>query len=152
MVRWFLGIGKGAVLGAAAGYGAWRLGIVGGWGYLVYGAIGGIVGLLLGRPFWSHLSDPQSTVVTSVLKAIVGFGVGAGLYALFRHVAPDPELSLFGQTAQLTELGPVFGAGVGALYGAWVELDDPPPRRPPAGRRSPTAAGGAGARREPGGR
>jgi hypothetical protein len=122
---------KGAILGGALGYGAWYLGLTGGaWGYLLYGVIGAAVGFLVGRPFWSHLFDKNSTIWTAMLKSIFGFGVGVGIFALVRHVTPDPELTLLGDEAhRLTDWTFLFGAGIGALYGAWVELDDPPARR-----------------------
>jgi hypothetical protein len=126
MVRLLLGLIKGALIGGALGFGAQRLGLTGAWGYVLYGVVGGAVGLLVGRPFWSHLVDSQSTIWTAMLKAIFGFGVGAGLYALARHVAPDPELALMGETHRLSDWPFLLGAAIGALYGAWVELDDPP--------------------------
>jgi hypothetical protein len=129
MVRLLLGLVKGAVLGGGLGYGAWRLGMTGSWGYVLYGCVGALVGFLVGRPIWSHLFDKQSTMWTSMLKAIFGFGVGVGIYALVRHVAPNPEIAFMGETHRLTDWTPLFGAGVGAIYGAWVEIDDPPGRK-----------------------
>jgi len=129
MVRLFLGLVKGAILGGGLGYGARYLGLGGSWGYVLYGVIGAAVGFLVGRPFWSHLFDSQSTIWTAMLKAIFGFGVGVGIFALVRHVTPDPELAFMGELHRLTDWTPLFGAGIGALYGAWVELDDPPGRK-----------------------
>jgi hypothetical protein len=34
-----------------------------------------------------------------------------------------------GETHRLTDWTPLFGAGVGAIYGAWVEIDDPPGKK-----------------------
>ncbi len=127
MVRLLLGLLKGAVVGAALGFGAEQLGLGGGWGYLVYGLVGFVVGLVVGRPVWSHLLDKQSTVWTAVLKGLFGFGVGAGLYALAHKVLGDPMLAVAGQARPLTGWTYVFGGIVGAIYGAWVELDDAPP-------------------------
>src|SRR5262249_13200109 len=124
--RALLGLIKGAVLGAALGLGAFHLGLGGGWGYLVYGAIGFVVGLLGGRPFWSHIADRESTVWTSVLKGIFGVGVGVGLYALVRFAIGDPSLTLAGETRALTSWTYLFGGGVGAIYGAFIEADDAP--------------------------
>jgi hypothetical protein len=138
VVRLLLGLVKGAVLGAAVGYGAFELGLDGGWGYLVYGAIGFVVGLLVGRPIWSHLFDKEGTIWTSVLKGLVGFGVGIGLYALGHSALGDPVLPLGTQTHRLTEWTYLFGGLVGALYGAWVEVDDAPARKPPADAAKPT--------------
>ncbi len=128
MVRLLLGLLKGAVVGAALGFGAEQLGLGGGWGYLVYGLVGFVVGLVVGRPVWSHLLDKQSTVWTAVLKGLFGFGVGAGLYALAHKVLGDPMFAIAGAPERpLTGWTYVFGGIVGAIYGAWVELDDAPP-------------------------
>jgi hypothetical protein len=126
MVRLFLGLLKGAVLGAALGFGAEQIGLEGGWGYLVYGLVGFVVGLLVGRPFWAHLADRGSTVWTSVLKGLVGFGAGAGLYAIAKAV--HPAITIAGQTHALADWTYLFGALVGGVYGAWVEVDDAPPK------------------------
>jgi hypothetical protein len=127
MVRLLLGLLKGAVVGAALGFAAEQIGLADGWGYVVYGAIGFVVGLVVGRPIWSHLLDRSSTVWTSVLKGLFGFGVGAGLYALGHKVVGDPTLAFAGQARPLTAWTYVFGGIVGAIYGAWVEIDDAPP-------------------------
>ncbi len=94
MVRLFLGLLKGAVVGVALGFGAYHIGLGDGLGYVVYGIIGFVVGLVVGRPVWSHLVDRSSTVWTAVLKGLFGFGVGCGLYALGHHVLGDPQLAL----------------------------------------------------------
>jgi hypothetical protein len=126
MLRLLLGLLKGAVVGAALGFAADQIGLAGGWGYVVYGVIGFAVGLVVGRPVWSHLLDKSSTVWTSVLKGLFGFGVGAGLYALGHKVLGDPKLALAGMTRPLTDWTYIFGGLVGAVYGAWVEVDDAP--------------------------
>jgi hypothetical protein len=126
MVRLVLGLLKGAVLGAALGFGAEQIGLEGGWGYVLYGIIGFAVGLLVGRPIWSHLLDKTSTVWTSVLKGVFGFGVGVGLYAIAHNAVGDPMVVLAGQHRALTEWTYIFGGLVGGIYGAWVELDDAP--------------------------
>jgi hypothetical protein len=126
MVRLLLGLLKGAVVGAALGFGADQLGLTGGWGYIVYGLVGFVVGLVVGRPVWSHLLDKRSTIWTSVLKGLFGFGVGAGLFALAHKVIGDPVLALAGEARPLTAWTYLFGGIVGALYGAWVEFDDAP--------------------------
>jgi hypothetical protein len=129
MLRLVLGLLKGGVIGGALGYAAYSLGLGAGWGWLVYGAVGSLVGFFVGRPFWSHLFDKKSTVWTSILKAMFGFGVGVGLWALGAKVAGDPKLALAGETHSLTQWQPIFGAIVGVLYGAWVEVDDPPVKK-----------------------
>jgi len=137
MVRALLGLVKGAVVGAGVGFGAFHLGLGGGWGYFVYGAIGFLVGLLVGRPVWSHAADREGTVWTSVLKGLVGVGVGIGLYAIARFAVGDPVLALAGEARPLTSWTYVFGGAVGALYGAFVEADDAP-----AAKKEKDAPGG----------
>ena len=134
MVRLILGLLKGAVLGAALGFGAEQIGLAGGWGYVVYGLVGFAVGLLVGRPIWSHLLDKNSTVWTAVLKGIFGFGVGVGLYAIAHNAIGDPKVALVGPARPITEWTYLFGGIVGAIYGAWVEIDDAPPKPDPAAK------------------
>ena len=129
MLRLVLGIIKGGVIGGALGYAAEQLGLGVGWGWLIYGVVGACVGFVVGRPIWSHLLDKKSTIWTSILKAMFGFGVGVGLWALGAKAAGDPQLAFAGQSHALTQWQPVFGALVGLLYGAWVEIDDPPAKR-----------------------
>ena len=138
MSRLILGFLKGAVIGGGAGYGAYSVGLGGGWNYVTFGLIGFLVGLFVGRPVWAHLLDKKSTVWTSVLKGVFGFGIGVGLYALAHKVAGDPSLALGAERRPLTGWTYLFGAAVGALYGAWVEVDDTP--------SSPAAGGGGGHR------
>ncbi len=126
MVRLILGLLKGAAIGAALGFGAEQIGLDGGWGYVLYGLVGFAVGLLVGRPIWSHLLDRSGTVWTSVLKGLFGFGVGIGLYAIAHKAVGDPTLALAGESRPLTAWTYVFGGLVGAVYGAWVEIDDAP--------------------------
>jgi hypothetical protein len=128
MVRLILGVLKGTAIGVALGYGADQLGLEGGWGWVVYGLIGFAVGLLVGRPVWSHLIDRSSTVWTSVLKGLFGFGIGVGLYAIAHKAVGDPVLALAGQSRRLTDWTYLFGGLVGAIYGAWIEIDDAAPK------------------------
>jgi hypothetical protein len=129
MLRLVSGVIKGGVIGAGLGYGAYRLGLPGGIGWLLYGLVGLAVGLVVGRPLWSHLADKKSTVWTAILKGLVGFGVGVGLWALGAKAAGDPMITFQGETHALTAWQPIFGAAVGVVYGLWVELDDPPVKR-----------------------
>jgi hypothetical protein len=128
VVRLLLGLVKGAVVGAVVGLGAYALDLRGGFNWVTYGLVGVVVGLLVGRPIWSHLRDRSSTIVVSVLKAIVGFGIGAGLYALVAKVWGGFDLSFEGETRNVIDWQPLLGAVIGAVYGAWVELDDAPPK------------------------
>lgn len=128
MFRLLLGLVKGAVIGGGVGYGAWTLGLDGGWNWIVYGLVGFLVGFLVGRPFWSHILDKSSTIWTPVMKGIFGFGIGCGLYALATKVLAMPTVTLLGQTDVVTDFGFLFGGAVGGLFGAWVEVDDAPSR------------------------
>jgi len=130
-VRLLLGLIKGIVIGTAVGFGAYQLHLTGGFHWVTYGVVGMLVGMLVGRPFWSHLADKNSTVVVAVVKATFGYLIGIGFYALVAKAAGGiVEFSLDGeQTRPLHDWQPLFGALLGGLYGAWVELDDAPPAK-----------------------
>jgi hypothetical protein len=130
MFRLVLGLIKGAILGAGVGYGAYYMGFDGGWNYVTYGLVGFIVGLFVGRPIWSHLLDKTSTVWTAIMKGLFGAGIGIGLYALTHKVLGDPKLTLLDYgTHAITDWQFLFGGAVGALFGAWIEVDDAPPAK-----------------------
>ena len=132
MVKLLLGLVKGLVIGAAVGFGAFQLwpATGGGLNYVTYGAIGALVGLLVGRPIWSNILDKEATSWVSILKAVFGFGVGCGIYALVDAVWGGFafEADFLGQdlpaTTMFQHIQPLFGAALGAVYGAFVELDD----------------------------
>lgn len=128
-MRLVLGLIKGTVIGGLLGLAAYQLGWTGGLHWLTYGLVGFMVGLLVGRPIWSHLIDKNSTVVVSVVKGIVGYGIGVGVYALVAKAwGGGSEFQLMGEGERvLYDWQPLFGAIVGAIYGAWVEVDDAPP-------------------------
>lgn len=130
MLRLLIGLVKGAVLGGGIGYGAHAAGMYGGWNWLTYGVIGLAIGLLVGRPVWSHLLDKQSTVVTSVLKGVFGFGVCVGIYALVAKAWGSFDLAIADETRRMHDWPYVFGGALGALYGAFVEVDDAVPSDP----------------------
>ncbi|HEU5060209.1 MAG TPA: hypothetical protein VFU21_26940 [Kofleriaceae bacterium] len=127
MLRLFIGLVKGAVVGGAVGYGAYYLGLGGAFHWITYGVIGALVGLLCGRPIWSHLLDKSSTTWTAILKGIFGFGIGVGLYALVAKVWGGFELSMLDETRLVQDWPFALGGAIGALYGAFVEVDDKPP-------------------------
>src|SRR5262249_60340928 len=82
MLRVVLGLLKGAVVGGALGWGAFKLGVTSGAAaILTYGVIGGLVGMVCGKPPWR-----QDTFWTSALKGLFGVGVGIGLYLLGHKV------------------------------------------------------------------
>lgn len=125
MFRLFSGLIKGAVLGAAVGFGALKAGLGGGaTAYFVLPLVGALVGVLCGRPPWR-----QETIWTSVTKGIFGALIAAGLTWVARRflgglVLPVP--AAFGLDGSVPAVSvPVYlGAAIGALYGAFVEIDD----------------------------
>ena len=124
MFRLVIGLLKGGVLGAAIGYLAGRAGITSGpIAFLIYGAVGAVVGLLCGKPLWRH-----DTLWTPLLKAIFGFGVGAGLTLVARkflggvHV---PIAAIPGASEHaFPDVPALLGPAIGMIYGALIELDD----------------------------
>lgn len=127
MVKLVLGLLKGLLLGGALGYGAYAAGLDGGLLWPVYGLVGALVGLVAGTPLWKLITDKNATSWVSVLKAIFGFGVGCGLYALVAKVWGGFELTLdfLEPKARLVQhWQPVFGAAVGGFLGAFFEIDD----------------------------
>lgn len=128
MLRLLLGFFKGLVIGGAVGYGAYYLDLGGIFHWITYGVIGALVGLLVGRPVWSHLLDKSSTAWTALIKGIVGYGVGVGLFALAAKVWGGFDLAIADETRILHDWQFVLGGAIGALYGAFVEVDDAPAR------------------------
>jgi hypothetical protein len=128
VVKLLVGLLKGAVIGGGVGYGAVALADATGFGnaWLTYGLIGALVGLLVGKPIWSLLKDKDTTNIVAAIKAVFGFGVGCGLYALFAKVwNPDKDLLVvFEGIPSLLWWPPTLGAAIGGLYGGFVELDD----------------------------
>jgi len=139
VIKLLVGILKGAVIGGALGYGAHALGQSTGFGnpWLIYGLIGAIVGLFVGRPIWSLIRDKNSTSVIAILKSVFGFGIGCGLYALVAKAwSPDPNLlRIAGENVLYWP--PTLGGAIGAIYGGFVELDDAMGDDKPAAKKLP---------------
>ena len=132
MLRLVLGILKGAIVGAAIGYGAWKVGLGGGaLGFVVYGLVGALVGVVCGKPLWR-----QETLFTPLLKSIFGFAIGVGLFYGARKVLGGMHLSLAtglgAPDSPLVDVPFLFGPLVGLVYGAFVELDDGSGSKPAA--------------------
>lgn len=124
MIKLLVGILKGAVIGGALGYGAYALGNATGFDnpWIVYGLIGAIVGLFVGKPIWALIRDKNATAVIAILKSAFGFGIGCGLYALVAK-AWNPEWAIAG-ISNVFAWPPTLGGAIGAIYGGFVELDD----------------------------
>ena len=127
MIKLVVGIFKGAVIGAAVGYGAYALNQATGFGspWLTYGVIGALVGLIAGRSIWSLIRDKNATSWIGIVRAVVGFGVGCGLYALVDRVwGPDLKVMIAGESLNIFKWPVTLGGAIGAVYGGFVELDD----------------------------
>ena len=127
MIKLVVGILKGAVIGAAVGYGAYALNQATGFGspWLTYGAIGALVGLIAGRSIWSLFRDKNSTSWIGIVRAVVGFGVGCGLYALVDRVwGPNLQLLIAGENINVFKWPVTLGGAIGAVWGGFVEIDD----------------------------
>jgi hypothetical protein len=127
VIKLVVGILKGAVIGAAVGYGAHALhqatGIESPW--LTYGVIGALVGLIAGRSIWSLFRDKNSTSWIGIVRAIFGFGVGCGLYALVDRVwGPNLQLLIAGENINVFKWPVTLGGAIGAVWGMLVEIDD----------------------------
>jgi hypothetical protein len=124
VLKLLVGILKGAVIGGALGYGAHAIGQSTGFDnpWIIYGLIGAIVGLFVGRPIWSLIRDQESTSWIAILKAVFGFGIGCGLYAIIAK-AWQPTLAI-SSVPNVFAWAPTLGGAIGAVYGGFVELDD----------------------------
>jgi hypothetical protein len=124
MLRVVLGLLKGGLVGAGVGFVAWKLGIAAGAAALIaYGVVGAAAGLIAGRPPWK-----QETIWTSLLKAIVGFGVGVALFIGARKLLGGAHLAfatgLGAPDKPLVEIPFLLGPVIGAIWGILVEVDD----------------------------
>jgi len=124
MGRLLLGLLKGGVVGAALGAGAFKLGISGGvLGTITYAVIGGLVGILCGKPPWR-----QDTIWTTTLKGIFGAVVGGAIFWGLGKILPGAHMAFTAKLGApdraLIDIPVLIGPVVGALWGAFVELDD----------------------------
>jgi hypothetical protein len=126
VLKLLVGILKGAVIGGALGYGAFAIGDVpvlsNPW--VLYGLIGAIVGLFVGKPIWALLKDSSQTNVIAILKAAFGFGIGCGLYAIIAKAWGPSEELLQISGHSVFSWSPTLGGAIGGVYGGFVELDD----------------------------
>jgi hypothetical protein len=139
MLRVVLGIFKGAIVGAAVGFGAWKLGLAGGFlAFIAYGIVGALVGVVCGKPIWR-----QETLFTPLLMGIFGFAVGAVLYYGARKIFGGAHFALatgFGAPdLPFVEVPFLVGPLIGLLYGAFVEVDDGSSAAKPGATTKPAA-------------
>jgi hypothetical protein len=120
VVKLLVGLLKGAVIGAAIGYGAHAANLDLVW--LACGLTGMFVGLLVGRPIWSLARDKNATSWIGVIKAAFGFGVGVGLWALVAKAWSPSPMMVDGYN--VLGWAPSLAGAIGAVYGGFVELDD----------------------------
>jgi hypothetical protein len=139
MLRVLLGILKGVVIGGAIGFAATKMGLGhGASGYLVYAAVGFVVGIVGGKAIWR-----QETLFTPALKGIFGAGVLAGLYWVANKFLGGFPVPLPGDAAAaigITEAQPKLASTpvllaplLAIIYGVFVEIDD-------GGKTAPAAA------------
>lgn len=120
MFRLITGLVKGLVIGGGVGYGLVRIGAENvTWVYLACAAVGALVGIVCGQPPWK-----SETIWTPIVKMVIGGLIGGGLCALGRNVLPDASLVTLGAVEVGMHSGPFLATAVGALYGAFVEVDD----------------------------
>jgi len=127
MLRVLLGLVKGAIVGAVVGLAASRVGLGAGFtAWLVYGAVGFLVGIVCGKPPWR-----QETIWTSVVKGVLGLAVCMGLFWVARKVlgtmqVPAQLLAPLGVTEgqALVSVPTLLGPLIGIVYGVFVEVDD----------------------------
>lgn len=132
-MRVLLGLLKGGVVGLGLGFAAFKLGIASGLlAYLVYGAVGFLVGVVAGKPIWR-----QETLWTPVLKGVVGFLIALGLTWLARKGLGGAKLELAtglgAPDVPLVDVPFLLAPVIGILYGIFVEVDD-------GGKSGPAAA------------
>lgn len=126
MIRLIVGLIKGLVVGGLAAYGAMTVGLVTSFFTMIACiATGAVVGVVAGRAPWR-----AETLWTPAIKAITGAIIGGGLGALALWLLPSPNASLLSIGAY-----PITGAlltipAVGALFGAFVEVDDGGSKKP----------------------
>jgi len=127
MVRVLLGLVKGGIVGAVVGFAASRVGFgAGAPAWLVYCAIGFLVGIICGKPPWR-----QETIWTSIIKGVFGLAVCMFLFWVARKLlggmqAPAQILAPLGVTdgQALVSVPTLLGPLIGILYGVLVEVDD----------------------------
>jgi hypothetical protein len=147
MLRVFLGLLKGGLVGAGIGFLAWKAGVTAGVAAIIaYGLVGGLVGVVAGRPPWR-----QETIWTSLLKGLFGFGVGLALYFGAHKLLGGMHLAfatgLGAPDKPFVEVPFLLGPVIGAIWGILVEVDDGAGKNGKAAGKAAAPAGSAQARK-----
>lgn len=122
-MKLLVGLLKGAVIGAIIGYAVTTAHVtLAAW--LICGLVGVAIGLLVGRPIWALITDKDATIVAALIKSVVGFGVGVGLWAILEKAWGPPANLLVVANIDVLHFMPAITGAIGALYGAFVEMDD----------------------------
>lgn len=126
ILRLFIGLFKGSIVGGLLGGGLWYLETGGNLGapgaplswlrWPLYGLVGLIAGLVSGKPPWAK----GSAWVSSILKGLFGFGLCVGIYFLLDYLVG--AMSFMGRP--VTAWYFAVGAALGAIYSAFIEVDD----------------------------
>lgn len=120
-----LGLVKGVLLGGALGAAMHFLfgpTLVGVGAYFFYALLGGLVGLVAGRPAWR-----TGAGVAAILRGVFGLGVGVGLFALassFLGVQVGIPGAVPSAMASLSHLPMFLAPMIATVYAVLVELDD----------------------------
>ncbi|MDO9015729.1 MAG: hypothetical protein Q8S73_36105 [Deltaproteobacteria bacterium] len=131
--RLIIGILKGLILGggmAVALYMLAHIGSVSGfWGYLLYGVLGAITGVVAGKPLWK-----PGAWIEALLRGVFGIAVGCGLYALGAVVLTGSAIdftALLGSLpagastpTQLYQQPLIMAPMFATLYASLIELDN----------------------------
>lgn len=124
--RLLFGLLKGLVIGGAIGaLMHFALGVplisAGVLSYLFFGGVAAVAGVAAGQPPWR-----EGAWVGSILKAIFGFAIGAGIYWVGQRFLNFPIGGLAGLPANATfaQAPLTFAPALAALFSMLIELDD----------------------------
>ena len=124
--RLLLGLLKGLVIAGALGalfFYAFGLQAVSGVAaFLLAGLATLIAGIFAGQPPWK-----KGAWIGSILKGLIGFVLGTGLYWLVQKFAPTADMQTLLRASEHTTIAQaplLFMPMVGAVYAMLVEVDD----------------------------
>lgn len=124
--RLLFGLLKGLVIGGAFGaLMTFALGVplipAGILSYMFFGGIAALAGVAAGQPPWR-----EGAWVGSILKAVFGFAIGAGLYWVGQRFLNFPVGGLAGLPAGATfaQAPLTFAPALAAVFSMLIELDD----------------------------